>query len=64
MSKKEWIQFCQFRDCNEIAVENPKNKILYGWSVNIFHCPRHEPRCEFTLDLLEEDPFMKDKLLK
>lgn len=49
---EEWIQLCQFRDCNEIAVKNPENKVIQGWSVNIFHCKEHELRCKLFLDIL------------
>lgn len=59
----EWIQLCQFRDCNEIAVENPKNKVISGWSVNIFHCKRHELRCELFIDDLDEEKIIRDKIL-
>lgn len=59
----KWIQFCQFRDCNEIALDNPKNKIISGWSVNVFCCENHEERCELFIDDLNEEQKIRDKIL-
>ena len=63
MSKKERIQLCQFRDCNEVAVKNPKNRVISGWSVNIFHCIRHELRCDLFINDLDEEQKIRDKIL-
>ena len=60
---EEWIQLCQFRDCNEVAVKNPKNRVISGWSVNIFHCERHELRCDLFINDLDEEQIIRDKVL-
>ena len=59
----KWIQLCQFRDCNEIAVKNPKYRVISDWAVNIFHCKRHELRCELFINDLYEEQKIRDKIL-